>query len=362
MTIEPAPPLSASLLGVLRLPAVRGTSFLTHVSGGGLVWSVRREDGRFDTWAVSPSLGLTAILSRLGAPVSALAELPGGAWALAVSARILVVDAQTRAVIKTLRGHRRGGILWSLTSVPGDRLVSRSTDGTARLWNIIRSRELHQLDAGEILGAEVGADPNDPEAVLVLTRPEPSDPGVVALRDLARDGLQRPLQRLTPEGSGAMSCAAALRPGTSELVTALTPRGDTGATTTLSRWVNGVEQVLCLRPTRRAGVAALNELFFPTPSQLMALGAKDAVLVELETGAFRDDVRAYRVTSSGLALLEETAVLDLNTGARLLLPSGILRTPKVLGASSLAEDGASFALGAGDELVWWRLHRPPRRC
>ncbi|MBK7761629.1 MAG: hypothetical protein IPI35_35545 [Deltaproteobacteria bacterium] len=143
-----------------------------------------------------------------------------------------------------------------------------------------------------------------------------------------------------------MSCAAALRPGTSELVTALTPRGDTGATTTLSRWVNGVEQVLCLRPTRRAGVAALNELFFPTPSQLMALGAKDAVLVELETGALRDDVRAYRVTSSGLALVEEAAVLDLNTGARLLLPSGILRTPKVLGASSTeGKEGGSARLG-----------------
>ncbi|MBK7761631.1 MAG: hypothetical protein IPI35_35555 [Deltaproteobacteria bacterium] len=93
---------------MLRLPAVRGTSFLTHVSGGGLVWSVRREDGRFDTWAVSPSLGLTVILSRLGAPVSALAELPGGAWARAVGADS-VVDAQTRAVIKTLRGHRRAG-------------------------------------------------------------------------------------------------------------------------------------------------------------------------------------------------------------------------------------------------------------
>jgi hypothetical protein len=352
----PTPALTASLLGVLRLPGARGTALLNHV-GGALIWSVRCEDGRFDTWVVHESLVLTPLLSRTASPVSALVELAGGRWAVAVGARILVVDAQSYTVITTLRGHRRGGIIWSLTPVSGGRLVSRSTDGTVWLWDISRSRALQSLDAGVCQGAEIGAEADDPEAVLLLTQPETHTPGVLTLIDLARGGRPRSSLCVVPEALGAVSCAAALRPGTAELVTAITPQGEAGASTTLSRWVNGAPEILCEVPTRRAGVPALNELFFPTPRRLMALGAKDAALVDLAAGTLRDDVRAYRVTSGGLALVAETELLDLNTGTRLVLPSGILRTPKVLAASSLAEDGASFALGAGDELVWWRLRR-----
>jgi hypothetical protein len=349
-------PPSATLAGVFRCPGARGTSHLAHLSDGRLLWTVARDARRYDTWVVGPSLEKTALFSARASPVSAVVELPGWRLAVAVGAQVLVLDAQTLAVLHTLRGHRRGGIIWSLTLVPGDRLVSRSTDGTVRLWHYGAGRALHGVESSGLLGAEVGADPDDPEAVLVLTQPDPDAPGVLALLDLARGGRSRP-QRIVSEDLGAVSCAAALRPGTSEIVTATTPLGDRGATTTLTRWVSGRAEIIHQRPTRRPGVASLNELFFPTPDLLMALGAKDAALMDLEQGTLRDDVRAYRVTSSGLALVEETEVLDLNTGARLLLPSGILRTPRVLAASSLAEDGASFALGAGDELVWWRLHR-----
>lgn len=330
---------------------------MAHLSDGRLLWTVARDDRRYDTWVVGPSLEKTALFSARASPVSAVVELPGGRLAVAVGAQVLVLDAQTLAVLHTLRGHRRGGILWSLTPVPGDRLVSRSTDGTVRLWHDGAGRALHCVESSGLLGAEVGADLDDPEAVLLLSQPDPDMPGALALLDLARGGRPRPIQRVVSDDLGAVSCAAALRPGTSEVITAITPLGDAGATTTLTRWVSGRAEIIHQRPTRRPGVASLNELFFPTPGLLMALGAKDAALVDLTRGTLRDDVRAYRVTSSGLALVEETEVLDLNTAARLLLPSGILRTPKVLAASSLAEDGTSFALGAGDELVWWRLHR-----
>lgn len=348
-----AKPLTASLLGVVRLAGVRGAALVGHVPGG-LVWSVRRVDGRFDTWLVRPSMELTPLLSRTVAPVSALAALPGGELALAVGARILVFDHPSLTARRTLRGHRRGGVIWSLTAVAGGRLVSRSTDLTVVLWDITRGRALQRLDAGACQGAEVGADPDDPEAVLLLTQPDAEDLGVLTLVDLHRGGRPRPPLRV---GSDLAVCAAALRPGSLELVTASTPRGDSGVTTTLSRWDRGAEERLCELPTRRAGVAALNELFFPTPDLLMALGARDSALVSLTTREIRHDLRAYRVTSSGLALVDEAEVVDLTTGARLAFPSGALRAPRALGASSLAEDGASFALGAGDELVWWTIQR-----
>ena len=343
--------LTASLLGVVRLAGARGAALVGHVPGG-VVWSVRRVDGRFDTWLVRPSLELTPLLSRTVAPVSALVTLPGGELALAVGARIVVFDHPSLTARRALRGHRRGGVIWALTPVSGDRLVSRSTDLTVVLWDLTKGRALQRLDAGACQGAEVGADPEDPEAVLLLTQPDAEDPGVLTLVDLHRGGRPRPPLRV---GFDLAACAAALRPGGLELLPACTPRG--GPTTTLSLWSRGEERRLCATPTRRAGVAALNEVLFPSADHGLALGARDSALVELGTGAIHHELRAYRVTSRGLALVDEAEVVDLRTAARLVFPSGALRAPRALGASSLAEDGASFALGAGDELVWWTIQR-----
>lgn len=164
---EAAPPITGDLCGVFGLTTLAAPDGQTLiVSGGGSGW-IRMWDpatgarvgplvGRpFDAEPFAIVIGLAAV----GRDLVASIENTGVARAV----RIWDLRAGRQAG-RTLRGHRHGSVV--LATVPtadGPLLATGGVDGTVRIWDPVRTVELHRVvGVGAVSALAGGGDPARP--------------------------------------------------------------------------------------------------------------------------------------------------------------------------------------------------------
>jgi hypothetical protein len=309
-----------------------------------LWWCVSRADGRFDTWIVGPGSRPRLVCEGARSPTEDAAGLASGLAVLAIHPSLQVVE--DAGLAPPLRVSADGD--WPvrrLVALSNERVVAHGSQESVPVWDI-RSRALvATIDASTTDLLSFGAARGDPDGVLVaVVEPGPNWRG--ALWDVVRGAARLRVSVPTPSGATLEHGAAAVRPGTEEIVALLTHRQGEEWVTTLHRWAAGQHTIL---DERRGPAPAFTELLFVAPDWLMVMGHRTDALWELPNLTVRHGLRVEQVTPNGRARLHPRAVLDLSTGERVSVP-GARGEPWCL-----HPQGERVSVASGRALTTWRL-------
>jgi hypothetical protein len=332
-------------------PGVLGTERLEHLGPDLMWWCVRRRNKRYDTLIVGPG-DAVRVLSRGEAEKTETAtRLPSGLLAVGLRHEVRLYDLTTltpRGVLPC------GKWVYHLCPLPNDRLLVWSSGELCPIWDLNTLEVVTQVNAREVGLLTVGTLPDDPDAVLLAGRGEAGPPWRATVWDALRGRAVYTVEVPVPEGAVAEVSDTILRPGTDTLYALVTILRGEERVTTLHQWANGhhlvMDEVVSPHP-----FAALSSLYFAAPHRLMVSGHRRDALWDLRDMTVRRDVRTLSLATNERTLTEDWSVLDLRTGQRVTIPSAAARRARGGAGFALDPTGERVAIGAGDELVRYRI-------